>query len=116
VRLLLDQLKTSGTQSWTELAASLGVSKQTLTGFQKGRLAALDAEAVLRLCSRCGLSLGFEGQTISCGDPTLHLTMEFDDSFQSGGTASPSVLLMRKPAGRVSYIGVRVDQVSGARR
>lgn len=80
MRSILDQLKTSGSQSWTELAASLGVSKQTLTGFQKGRLAALDAEAVLRLCSRCGVSLGFEGQTISCGDPTLYLTMEFDDS------------------------------------
>jgi DNA-binding Xre family transcriptional regulator len=116
VRLLLDQLKTSGTQSWTELADSLGVSKQTLTGFQKGRLAALDAEAVLRLCSRCDLSLGFEGKTIGCGDPMPHLTMEFDDNFQSLGTAPPSVLLTRKPPGRVSYIGVRFEQASGPRR
>jgi DNA-binding Xre family transcriptional regulator len=116
VRSLLDQMKISGKQNWTEIAASLGVSKQTLTGFRKGRIAALDAEAVLRLCSRCSVSLGFEGQTISCGNPTLRLTMEFDDTFQSGETATPSAILTQKAAGLISYIGVRVEQVLGAEK
>jgi DNA-binding Xre family transcriptional regulator len=116
IRSLLDQVRRSGEQNWTELAASLGVSKQTLTGFRKGRIPALDAEVVLRLCLRCNVPLGFEGQTISCGNPTLRLVMEFDDSFQHGETATPSATLTRKPAGRVSYIGVRVEQVVGVEK
>jgi len=113
VRLLLDQLKDSGLQSWTDIASSLGLTKQTLTGFRKKRILALEAEAVLRLCSRFGQSLQFEGQAIgSTNPPTLRLTMEFDESFQLAGNPKPSAVWARKPPGRVSYIGVRVEQIS----
>jgi hypothetical protein len=113
IRLLIDEAKVSGRQNWTELATSLGVSKQRLTGFRKGRIVALDAESVLRLCSRCGLSLTFEGKIIAPSSPTLRLTMEFDESFQLAAAPTPSAVLTRKPPGRVSYIGVRVEQVVG---
>jgi hypothetical protein len=113
IRSLLGELKISETKNWTQIAFFLGVSKQTLTGFRKKRIPALDAEAVLRLCSRCDLSLTFEGQTISCSNPTLRLTMEFDESFHLEATPKPSITLTRKPPGRVTFIGVRLEQVAG---
>ena len=113
VRSLLDQAKAASEQNWTEIATELGVSKQRLTGFRKGRIDALDAEAVLRLCSRCNLTLRFEGRIIGSFNPALRLTMEFDEDFEIAMMPTPSAVLTRKPPGRVSYIGVRVEQVVG---
>lgn len=116
IRLLLDEAKGSGPQNWSDIADTLGLSKQALTAFRKRRKPALDAEAVLRLCTRFHRSLAFEGQTICSNDPEVNLSVEFDDSFQiAAHRSSPGVAVTtRKPPGRVSFIGVRIERVSGS--
>jgi hypothetical protein len=118
VRSLLDGVHAAG-HSWTAIADTLGVGKQTLTGFRKRRAEALDAEALLRLCTGWNLPLTFQDQTIRCladdaereAVPVLQLQMEFDDSFELRADPTPRAILTRKPPSRVSYIGVRVEQV-----
>jgi hypothetical protein len=116
----LENVHASG-QSWTAIANVLGVGKQTLTGFQMRRAPALDAEAVLRLCTTLKLSLSFENQTIRSvleetqiqAEPVLRLEMEFDDSFELRSDPTPRAILTRKPPNRASYIGVRIERVGG---
>jgi len=64
----------------------------------------------------------FEGVTIGSTpghedqkEPMLRLSMEFDDNFELQADPAPRAILMRKPPSRVSYIGVRVDQVADKR-
>jgi len=105
--------------SWTAVADALGISKQMLTGFLKGRATALDAEAILRMCTTWKLPLTFDNQTISCStgsiqvedSPALRLEMEFDDSFELQADPTPRAILTRKPPNRVSYIGIRIKHV-----
>ena len=116
VRSLLEGVHATG-QSWTAIAEALGVGKQTLTGFRKHRTPALDAEALLRLCAIWKVPLMFQDQTIRCvGDgthpdasPSLHLQMDFDDSFELLADPTPRAIVTRKPPSRVSYIGVRLE-------
>lgn len=116
VRAQLEALHAGG-ESWTAIARSLGIGKQTLTGFRKHRTAALDAEALLKLCTVLKVPLTFQGQTVrAVGDdtqesPTLQLQMEFDDSFELRADPLPQAVLVRKPPNRVSYIGVRIEQI-----
>ncbi len=117
MRSLLETVHAAG-HSWTEIAAALGVGKQTLSGFRKHRTPALDAEALLKLCAVWKVPLNFQDQTIRCvsGDAqpetsTLQLQMEFDDSFELRADPIPRAVLTRKPPNRVSYIGVRIEQV-----
>jgi hypothetical protein len=114
VRHILEDLHKAG-HSWTDIAGRLHVGKQTLTGFRKHRAEALDAEAVLRLCSEWNQRLTLSGHIIgradelsSGADVGLTMTMEFDDSFEIRTEPNPSVILVRKPPNRVSYIGVRI--------
>jgi hypothetical protein len=117
VRSLLEGVHAAG-HSWTAIADTLGIGKQTLTGFRKNRTPALDAEALLKLCAVWKVSLTFQDQTIRVVDdtqlnasPTLQLQMEFDDSFELRADPTPRAILTRKPPNRVSYIGVRVEQL-----
>jgi DNA-binding Xre family transcriptional regulator len=118
VRALLEDLHAKG-HKWTTIADALGIGKQTLTGFRKGRSPALDAEAVLRICAVWKAPLTFQGHTIrsSADDtqtealPMLQLQMEFDDSFELRADPIPRAILTRKPPSRVSYIGVRIERV-----
>ncbi len=41
----------------------------------------------------------------------LQLQMEFDDSFELRADPLPQVVLRRKPPNRVSYIGIRIEQI-----
>ena len=115
VRAQLEAFHAAG-QSWTAIARSLGVGKQTLTGFRKRRTPALDAEALLKLCTVLRVPLTFQGQTVRAVDtpevPTLQLHMEFDDSFELRADPLPQAILSRKPPNRVSYIGVRIEQIT----
>src|SRR5580704_2583133 len=118
VRSLLEELHAKG-HKWTPIAEAIGIGKQTLTGFRKGRSPALDAEAVLRICTEWHVPLAFRGQTIrSAADdtrteasPLVQLQMEFDDSFELRADPIPRAILTRKPPSRVSYIGVRIERV-----
>jgi hypothetical protein len=118
VRSHLENVHAAG-QSWTAIANALGVGKQTLTGFQKRRSPALDAEAVLRLCTIFDLSLTFQNQSIRSvledvqiqEEPVLRLEMEFDGSFELRSDPTPRAILTRKPPNRASYIGVRIERV-----
>jgi len=118
VRARLDEIHESGT-SWIVLAETLGVSKQTLTGFRKRRSPALEAEALLNLCAVLKVPLLFKNETIRCvvapsdEQPGLELQMEFDDSFELRADPTPRAILTRKPPSRASYIGIRVEQIIG---
>jgi hypothetical protein len=95
----------SAGHSWTAIADSLGVGKQTLTGFRKRRAPALDAEALLRLCTVWKVPLTFREQTIQCladdakpeAVAVLQLQMEFDDSFELRADPTPRAILTRNP-------------------
>jgi len=117
VRSRLESIHSAG-QSWTAIAAVLGVGKQTLTGFRKRRTPALDAEALLKLCVVWRVPLTFKDQIIRCvtddiplQTSTFQLQMEFDDSFELRADPSPRAILTRKPPNRVSYVGIRIERV-----
>jgi hypothetical protein len=118
VRSLLEGVHAAG-HRWTAIAEALGIGKQTLTGFRKHRTPALDAEALLRLCAVWKVPLVFQDQTIRCvaddtqtdASPTMQLQIEFDDSFELSADPTPRAILTRKPPNRVSYIGIRVEQL-----
>jgi hypothetical protein len=120
VRSLLERVHAEG-HSWTAIANTLGVGKQTLTGFLKRRAPALDAEAMLRMCTAWKLPLNFQNQTIACSAENalgkdssvlqLQLQMDFDDSFELRADPTPRAILTRKPPSRVSYIGISIKHV-----
>jgi len=121
VRSLLNDLNAAG-NSWTAIAAGLGISKQTLTGFRNKRSPALDAEALLRLCTVWKMPLMFREQTVRCvgeveseAPAVLQLQMEFDDSFELLADPTPRAILTRKPPSKVSYVGIRVEQIGGGK-
>jgi hypothetical protein len=119
VRATLDSVHSTG-HTWTTIAEVLGVGKQTLTGFRKGRVPALEAEALLKLCLNWKVPLTFRDQMIQCGvggsQPDaadgLQLRMEFDDSFELEVGSTPRAILTRKPPDRVSYVGIRIERLS----
>ena len=91
------------------IAGTLGIGKQTLTGFLKKRCPALDAEATLKICASYKLPLNFQNQAIVCSnevgpgeDPAvLQLQMDFDDSFELLSNPTPQRFSRESPrAGR----------------
>jgi len=118
-------------ETWTSLAHVLGISKQELTAFRRGRAPVLPAEAVFRLCAFWEVGLAFQepnshvevvicspmrgafADTVTDERSAIRLSMDFDESFKLSATPNVCAVLTRKPPSRSSFIGIRVERVTG---